>query len=168
MRPPERHSPRAGTDRLVRRGLAGLRHAEPDPGVWDRIASELGPGPGSQPRPRWRLNLPMATLAGAMCLAVMALGGLNLGLGSLAPGHFLEAVAPEVANQQLDEELAELMTPRAVDLSLPAVALSLSILTGWEPDGWHYPQVSFNANEWPARATVLYGGASPAIDARLQ
>lgn len=152
----------------MRRGLSGLRSAEPDPGLWDRIASELGPGPGAQPRPRWRLNLPMATLAGAMGLVLVALAGLNVGMHSMSTAYFVETLAPVAANQQLAEEIAELMVDRPVNLAKPAVILTLSLWTGHEPDNWHYPQVSFNADEWPARSAVSFGGASPAFDAKLQ
>jgi hypothetical protein len=162
---PFERADRMGTDRMVRRGLAPLRSATPSSDVWKRVAAELGPPPSAHRRPRWQLNLPMATLAGAMFLTIVATFSLNAGLGAVhQPG---EAVVTEgrLGHGLLAAELAIQpgLAPRPVVLTLPPAPPVAPL------SGWHHPQAAFNRAEWETGAgepTLVGPVAAP--DARLQ
>jgi hypothetical protein len=141
-------------DSAVRRSFQDVRGATPSGAVWDRIAADLGPAGGAGLAERWRLSLPMATLAGVMCVVVLALGGLNAELSTGLRAPVLDN-APAVSGREpgmFSTELAiqPAVSPRAVDLTLPPPA------DGGDVDahaasafGWHGPQERLNRDAWP-------------------
>lgn len=116
------------------------------------------------------MSLPVATVAGAAFLVVVALGVLN---GEMAAVRGRDA-APVVA-AILDHGLpqAELaiqpdLAPRPVDLTLPSGQHAW-----WRRSarlsGWHRPQLALNRARWPVPDPPLTEeSVAPWFDARLR
>jgi hypothetical protein len=159
------------TDRLLRRGLWGLRSAAPSDRVWARIEAELAPPAGQASRPFWRLTVPMATLAAAVCLAVLGLGGLTVGLGEPRSANRYDVTPLPVAGQgpaRVEPAGQPAVAPAPPSGPVSPVHLAVEPPPARLP-GWHRPQLALNRAPWPVAAGRLGSDLSEATaEARLE